>query len=96
MKRALQVDRTELYHYGNPGRRIPGIHTGLTGTAGDFLVGDCSRLTGELSPYLHGDCTGLSGDVTGISGNIDDCELTEEERAFGFSIARLIADKEQA
>ena len=32
----------------------------------------------------------ITGDLTYITGNVDDCEITEEERAMGINIKDLI------
>jgi hypothetical protein len=36
---------------------------------------------------------GISGNATGITGNIDECELSEEERRHGVYITDLIGMK---
>ena len=33
---------------------------------------------------------GLRGDVTGLRGNVDDCEITDEDRKAGIDVADLI------
>ena len=33
-----------------------------------------------LSPNLTGNISGLWGDIGGLTGNVDDCEITDEER----------------
>jgi hypothetical protein len=42
---------------------------------------------GEQSPCL-------SGDISGISGDIDACEITPEERKKGFNVSELIEKQE--
>lgn len=32
----------------------------------------------------------ITGDVSGIIGNLDDCEITQEERAKGVDISELV------
>jgi len=36
----------------------------------------------------------LSGDVTGLSGNVNDCEITDSERKNGVKIEDLIDEKQ--
>tara|TARA_Y100000310_G_C20684025_1_gene817816 strand:- start:85 stop:456 length:372 start_codon:yes stop_codon:yes gene_type:complete len=45
------------------------------------LYGDAMNLVGDVT-FLSGDCTGIEGDAYETKGNLDDCELTEEEREF--------------
>jgi hypothetical protein len=56
------------------------------------LRGNVSGLSGYVSPYLSGDVSGLSGDVTGLRGNVDECDLTPEEREQGVAITDLIRE----
>ena len=53
------------------------------------LTGDISNLSGDLSG-LRGIVFGLRGDVTGLCGDVDDCEITEAERAAGIDVKDLI------
>jgi len=69
-----------LYYYRD-GRKIRGI--------ANYLYGDVSGLSGDVSG-LSGDVSGLYGIATNMSGNIDDCELTDEERKNGVDINDLI------
>ena len=39
---------------------------------------------------FRGDVNGISGDVTKISGNLDECEISDEERSKGINIKDLI------
>ena len=57
------------------GEKVDGPHT--------ELYGDCSG--------LYGDCSGLRGDCSGLGGDLDECEITEEERATGVNIEELIS-----
>ena len=50
------------------------------------LIGWHDGLKGIQSPYLR-------GDVSYLSGNVDDCEITDEDRAKGININTLIAEK---
>jgi len=34
----------------------------------------------------------ISGDVSGLSGDIDACELTDEERAAGVDVTKLVME----
>ncbi len=50
-------------------------------------------------PHLHGDCHGLRGDCSelsgncsGLRGNLDECEISNEDRAKGIDIATLVRD----
>ena len=43
-----------------------------------------------VSGELWGEISGLRGDCTDIIGNLDDCELTDEERKKGVNIQDLI------
>jgi len=60
----------------------------LTGDV-DGLRGNVDGLTGNVSG-LTGDASGLIGDASGLLGNIDDCEITKEERENGINIIDLI------
>jgi hypothetical protein len=43
-----------------------------------------------VPPGVTGDLSGVHGDLTGVRGNIDDCKITDEERAAGIDINDLI------
>ena len=43
----------------------------------------------QLESELRGDISELRGDATDYAGNIDTCELTEEERKKGVNIEDL-------
>ena len=57
------------------------------------------ELRGEIHPELRGNLSGLWGNLSGLCGvipagargNLDACELTDDERAAGVNIADLIA-----
>lgn len=55
----------------------------------DRLRGDMSRLYGDVSG-IEGDATGVFGTCTGIGGNLDQCELTDEDRKKGVFIGDLV------
>jgi hypothetical protein len=46
-------------------------------------------ISGDVSG-ISGSMTGISGDVSGVTWNIDDCEITYEERLIWVSISDLI------
>ena len=87
MKAILTYVKAELYHIVN-GEKKEGLHSGLRG--------DVSGLSGDVSG-LRGDVSGLSGDVSGLIGNVspylrgdvNDCELSEEERKSGIDVKQL-------
>lgn len=56
---------------------------------GEILEGPNNRMRGDCTELI-GDCTGLSGNCTGLRGDIDDCELSKEEREAGVGIADLV------
>jgi hypothetical protein len=39
---------------------------------------------------LISNCSGLSGDCTGLYGDIDSCDISEEERKKGINILDLV------
>ena len=55
------------------------------------LTGDVSNLRGDVSYLLRGDVSNLRGDVSYLTGNVDDCEITKDERKTGINIEDLIA-----
>jgi len=55
------------------------------------LTGSITGLTGCLSPALTGCLTGLTGDATRVTGNLDECTITDDERAAGVDIETLVA-----
>jgi len=96
MKKTLTKNKYNLYHMKD-GVRIEGVHSELcgyvTGLRGDVsgLYGNVSGLYGNVSG-LRGDVTRLSGDASEIYGNLDDCEITDEDRAKGISVSELIEE----
>ena len=44
---------------------------------------------GDVS-NIRGDVSGIYGNVSNIRGNLDECELTDEDRARGIDISQLI------
>ena len=77
------------------------ISSGLSGVISSRLYGDISELSGiisiglygVISSELSGDISGGYGDVSNLSGNIDSCEITDEERKAGININDLIREK---
>ena len=69
-----RLKKSQGLYYYRDGRKIRGI--------ANYLYGDVSGLSGDVS--------GLYGIATNMSGNIDDCELTDEERKNGVDINDLI------
>ena len=80
MKRALSKVKG-LYYYNKDGKKIYAFP--------DWIWGDFAGISGHVTG-IRGDATGIRGDVTGIRENIDDCELTDEEREKGIDIQELI------
>ena len=39
----------------------------------------------------EGPPSGVTGDLTGVTGDLDDCEISEAERAAGVDVSDLIA-----
>ena len=80
-------------------RELRGDLSWLRGEINPELRGDLSELRGEIHPELRGDLSGLWGNLSGLwgvipagaCGNLDACELTDDERAAGVNIADLIA-----
>ena len=104
MKKALTNQIKEIYYYNNNKKviidrndkttylsRLWGeINSGLRGEINSGLWGDISGLWGEINSELRGDISGLWGEITKIIGNIDDCQLTDEDRKKGIDITQLI------
>jgi len=55
------------------------------------MTGDCSGLYGNCSA-LSGNCTGVMGDCTDVWGNLDICDLSNEEREEGVNIKSLLTN----
>jgi len=69
-------------------KELTGMHGGLRGDCSG-LRGDCSELRGDCSE-LRGDCSELRGDCSGLRGNLDECEITAEDRAEGVDLKNLV------
>jgi hypothetical protein len=55
-----------------------------------YHIKDGIRIEG-VHENISGNVNDIRGDVSGISGNLDDCEITDEEREKGININDLIA-----
>jgi len=71
---------TPCYHYVD-GEKVPGVHSSL--------CGDVSGIRGDVSG-IYGNVSDIHGNVSGIRGNLDECNITEEERAAGVDINTLV------
>ena len=60
---------------------ITGIHDGI--------YGDVSNIRGDVS-NIRGDVSNIRGDVSDIRGDLDECEITNEDRARGIDINSLV------
>jgi len=60
--------------------------------SGVFHSVDGKRIAGVPESISGNISSGLSGDISGLSGDFDDCEITEEERKNGVKINDLIGD----
>jgi hypothetical protein len=81
-------------------RLMPELTGDISGLTGDteLLYGHCDGLWGNVGKLwgdisgLKGDCTGVVGCTTKISGNLDECELTLENRVRWAHIENLIGE----
>lgn|SRR3990167_1989799 len=87
MKKSLtKTKRQDIYYYKNDTKIIINRNarstypSELRGNISSELSGDISGLSGDISSELRGNISGLSGNCTNIEGNLDDCELTDEDR----------------
>ena len=58
------------------------------------ITGMHAGIKGSVSIFLSGDVSCLRGNVTGLSGNVNDCEITDSERKNGVKIEDLIDEKQ--
>ena len=92
----LRGDISNLQGYINS--ELRGYISGLWGYINSELRGNISGLWGEINSELRGyinselrgEISGIRGNCANIIGNIDECELTEEERSKGVKIIDLI------
>ena len=80
MKKILTKSKFSIYHFRN-GKRIEGLH--------EHLSGDVTGIEGDATG-IRGDATGIRGSVNGIEGDLDDAQITSEERQKGINIKDLI------
>lgn len=81
MKRNLKRAEGSVWHYNDAGERVEGPPAGV--------CGDLSGVRGNLTG-VRGDLSGVWGNLSGVCGDIDDCDLSPEERARGVHIDELI------
>lgn len=87
MKKALKKQKGYLF-YIEDGITFEGANPSIY-SVNKRLYGNCSGLSGDCSG-LTGNCTGVLGDGTGIEGDLDECSLTNSERANGVNISTLV------
>ena len=81
MKKALKRESEKIYFINKSGtKRI--INKSDKSTFPPNVSGDLSDVRGNLSD--------VSGNLSGVWGDIDDCKITDEERANGIVIEDLI------
>jgi hypothetical protein len=73
------------------GINIPGCYHFVNGSRVD---GCHDKLRGDVTG-LRGDVTGLRGYVSGLRGDVDECEISDDERAKGVAVADLILEPEK-
>ena len=71
---------------------LSGMHDRIFGDISGDLYGDISGLSGNISSSLSGNISGLSGDISGLSGNIYECDISDDERDAGIDVSELIVD----
>ena len=95
MKPALEKVKNELYFFDDDGNKHDGQNPDMTGDCSGLagnctgLAGNCSGLRGDCSG-IWGDCSGIWGNCTGLRGDLDDCQITVEERSQGVEISTLV------
>ena len=67
---------------------ITGIHDGIYGDVSN-IRGDVSNIRGNVR-NIRGDVSDIYGDVSNIRGDLDECEITNEDRARGIDINSLV------
>jgi len=76
MKKLLKKNKELKLYHYINDEKLEGAHTDL--------VGDCSN--------LQGDCSDLQGNCTKISGDLDICEISDEDRMSGIEISTLLEE----
>ena len=92
MKRKLTKTESDRHHFVD-GERIEGTHSRITGNVFN-ISGDVSGISGDVSG-IYGDVSGIYGSITGICGNLDDCDLSSEDRKKRININDLLTIKEK-
>ena len=95
MKKLLEGRKRKLMGeignlHGNISADLHGDISGLHGNISGLLHGNISGIYGNISSGLCGNISGIYGDCTDIFGDLDLCELTEEERKQGVKISDLL------
>lgn len=95
MNKKLIRNQYQLWHVDKTGSIIEGAHSDISGDL-NCIRGDLTGIRGNLS-YMSGDVSGISGDVSGVGGNptnisgdVDSCEITDEERSSVIAIYDLV------
>ena len=94
MKKGLKREgEPRLYHY-SANKKIEGSNPRM---AGSFtgLYGDCTGLWGYSKNQITGNCTGVNGYCTGVVGNLNDCEISQQDRSVGIDLSDLIVDEDK-
>jgi hypothetical protein len=89
MIKKLKIESSikELYHYKNNIKKS-GANEKMIGNCPN-LYGDCTGIYGECCYFWH---TESYGYIKYISGNLDECNITDEERNKGINIQDLIEE----
>jgi len=80
MKKALILEKRELYYYQNGQKKIVDYQNYKTYPP---------YISGNISGGLSGNISGIRGCVDNIIGNLNDCNITEKEREKGIDIKDL-------
>ena len=95
----IKTGNSGTYYIEN-GEKVDGVHQKITGNPigiyGNVtkIWGDVSKIWGDVYA-LSGNVSGLSGNADGIKGNINECEITDEERAKGIRIEDLVGEEKE-
>lgn len=90
MKRDIKVQKKELYRFVDGVKKFD-VPNDLTGCV-DGLYGNVTGLYGHVTG-IYGHVTGITGNATGITGCVDDCKISEKDRAKGIDISSLVEEK---
>ena len=80
-KSLIKINNNELYFYRDGVKHVVKRNDNTTYPTG---------LYGNISSELYGDISGLYGDCANIKGNLNDCELSDENREKGININDLV------